>query len=53
MVALGFIYVVFMSHLSYILLEKREDFYKEKMFWYLIIGLMACLYLTAMIFKLF
>lgn len=53
MVALGFIYVVFMSHLSYILLEKKEDFYKDKMFWMIFTGLVTSLYLTVMLFNAF
>jgi hypothetical protein len=50
MVALGFIYLVFMSHLSYILLEQREEFYKDKNFWLILLGLIVSVYLTVMIF---
>ncbi len=51
MIALGFIYLVFTSHLSYIVLEKREDFYKERMFWIIVIGLLASIYLTLKLFR--
>lgn len=50
MVALGFIYLVFMSHLSVILLEQREEFYKDKNFWLILLGLIVSVYLTVMIF---
>ena len=50
MVALGFVYIVFMSHLSYILLEQREEFYKDKNFWLILLGLLVSVYLTIMIF---
>jgi hypothetical protein len=50
MIALGFIHLVFMSHLSYILLEQREEFYKDKNFWLILLGLVVSVYLTIMIF---
>ena len=46
MIAIGFVYVVFMSHLSYIVLEQKEEAYKDKTFWLIIIGLLAAVYLT-------
>lgn len=51
MVALGFVYLVFMSHLSYILFEKKDDFYKDKNFWLILIGLVMSIYLTIIIFQ--
>lgn len=52
MVALGFVYIVFMSHLSYIVLERKEDFYREKAFWLILLGLLASVYLTMLAFQL-
>ncbi len=51
MIALSFVYLVFMSHLSYILLEQREDFYKDKNFWLILLGLVITIYLTIVIFQ--
>jgi hypothetical protein len=51
MIALSFIYVIFMSHLSYILLEQKEDFYKDKNFWLLLLGLGLSVYITIVMLK--
>lgn len=51
MVALGFVYIVFMSHLSYILLEQKEEFYKDKHFWMILTGLLFSIYLTVIMFQ--
>lgn len=50
MIALGFVYIVFMSHLSYILLEQKQEFYKNKNFWMILMGLLLTIYLTTIIF---
>lgn len=51
MIALGFVYFVFTSQLSYIILEQREDFYKDRLFWLIILGLVASIYLTMLMFN--
>lgn len=51
MFAIGFIYIVFMSHLSYMMFEQKEEVYKDRTFWLLIIGLLATIYLTNMILQ--
>lgn len=52
MFALSFIYVVFMSYLSYIVLEKKGDCVKDRMFWVILGGLGISFYLTTVMFKL-
>ena len=46
MLALGFINVVFVSHLSYVVLERKANFYKDINFWLLLIGLLASILIT-------
>mgnify|MGYP000332333618 CR=1 FL=1 len=46
MIALGFVYMAFSSHMSYIVIEKKADFYKERDFWLLTIGLSLAALLT-------
>ena len=49
MFALGFVNVVFASHLSYVLLERKKNFYKDRNFWLLLIGLLASILITTTI----
>lgn len=51
MLALGFVNVVFASHLSYIVLERKEDFHRDRNFWLLLIGLLASILLTTIVIK--
>lgn len=51
MFALSFIYVTFLSHLTYILLERKYAFYKSRVFWLLLIGFASSIFLTVMMFK--
>jgi len=52
MVALGFTNLVFCSYIGYILIEKKERFYKSQIFWLLIIGLLISLYITNLYYPL-
>ena len=52
MIALGFVNIVFASHLSYIVLERKERCYKERNFWWLLLGLLASIYITIVAFQL-
>jgi len=46
MLALSFTNLVFISHISYIVLERKERFYQSKKFWLLLIGLLVSLLIT-------
>jgi len=52
MFALGFVNLVFASHLSYILLERKEKFHSDKNFWLILIGLLASILITTLVFRL-
>ncbi|MEM6964421.1 MAG: hypothetical protein AAF573_06625 [Bacteroidota bacterium] len=52
MIALAFTNSVFFSYAVYLLLEKKQEFYKSKLFWILLVGLAISLYITSLfIFK--
>lgn len=46
MFAISFIYIAFFSHLSYVILERRENVYKDSRFWLLVIALLLTVHLT-------
>jgi hypothetical protein len=51
MLALGFVNVVFASHLSFIVLDKKKNFYQDRNFWLLLIALLASILLTTIVIK--
>jgi hypothetical protein len=53
MIGLGFVYFTFTTYMSYIILEKGHDCYKDRMFWVLLVALFLLMYLTIRLFNLF
>lgn len=47
MLALGFTNLVFLAYITYILLERKTEFYKSNQFWLMLLGLCLSLYITA------
>jgi len=46
LVIIGFINLIFLSHLSYVVVEKKAMAYRSRKFWALISGLLLSMYLT-------
>ncbi len=46
MLVLGIANFIFLSHLSYIIAERKTSFYRSTQFWMLVDGLLISLYLT-------
>jgi hypothetical protein len=51
MFALGFVNLVFASHLSYILLERKKRFHRDRNFWLILIALLASILVTSLVFR--
>jgi|GEM_PF-2097046 uncharacterized membrane protein len=51
MLTLGFVNVVFASHLSFIILDRRENFYQDKNFWLLLIAFLISILVTTIVIK--
>jgi hypothetical protein len=49
MLALGFVNVVFASHLSFIVLDRKKNFHQDKNFWLLLIALLASILVTTIV----
>lgn len=51
MFALSFIYIVFISHLTYLVVEKKDAVFRDRTFWLLIVGLCISLFITTQLVR--
>ena len=48
MYALAFTNLVFFAYIVYLLIERKKEVYKSKLFWMLLVGLITSLYITSL-----
>jgi len=48
MIALGFTNFVFFSYIVYLIIERKKEVHKSKLFWLLLLGLFVSLYITSL-----